>query len=485
MPSTGDDGARDLGFGDNPSVRGTGCVHVAAPDAKTLIDAARVARVMAGGDDRRTFVLATTGAGLAFTLARFPLTQATHDAWTSAIAVLAVALLGLPVLLAEAALGQYRRRNTVDAYGPGAWRGVGFLHALGALVAAALLAVLAGWSVRYFVGSFEGTWFDDPGRHFRLLSAGPDTLLVTLGVLAVATGVAMRGVGRGLRGTVAACAVGALVLLGGLAVWANVQSGAESGRVALYDFDSGGLDASFVVAALFAGLLPAMLATGLTSSLAGQMHDRTLPRESSMAILYVLLGLAGALFFLGPLASANEASLAADGAQTAFTQVPALFAAIGGAEGGVLAGCFFAALLLASLVGLVTLLEVPATWFAESYASWTEGRGLLASGLVAFLIAVPFCFSAAAVGHLHEALAWVAAPLGALLVCLHVGWARPEVLDGFRVGDAKHRLDSTLLPALRYALAPAFLFLLVLGTLGFAQAMGWSDASGGLWRLAP
>lgn len=439
---------------------------------------------MAGGADRRTFVLAVIGAGLAVTLARFPLADATQGAWFGGIALVALAMFGLPVLLAEAALGQYRRRNTVDAYGPGTWRSVGFLHAFGALLAAALLAVLAGWSARYFVGSFEGTWFDDPDRHFRLLSAGPDALLATLGVLAVATGIALRGVGRGLRGTVGVASVIALLLVSGLALWANLQGGAGDGRSDLFDLDAGGIDASFVVGAILAGLLPALLGTGLTSTLAGQTQGRGLPTEVTAALLYVALGLVAALLFLGPLAAGEDLQL--DGGMLAtYTQVPALFAAIGGGAGGLLAGCFFAALLIATLVALLGLLEVPATWLAESYESWTEGRGLVASGLLAYLLAVPFCFSSAGVGHLDEALAWIVAPLAALLVCLHVGWARPEVLDGLRVGDAHHRVEAGLVPALRYVLSPVFLLLLLLGTLGFAQSMGWSDGSGGLWALAP
>jgi neurotransmitter:Na+ symporter, NSS family len=434
---------------------------------------------MAGGADRRTLVLALAGTSLALLLLRFPLASATQGLWFTLVAILSFALLGLPLMLAEAALGQYRRRNVVDAYGPGPWRLAGFAHALGATAAAALLAILAGWSARFAYGSFEGLWFDDPGRHFRLLAAGPDAVLWTVGVLAVATAIAMRGVGRGLRGTVAAGSILALVLLAGLALWANLQEGASAGRELLYDGGTAGIDAPFVVRAVLAGLLPAMLATGVASTLAAQSPDRRLPRELFVVVELSALGLVAALLFLGPLAASEGHSFGSSQFE-AFTLVPTLLGSIGGATGGFLAGMFYAALLFAAFVGLLALLEVPSTWLAESYRSWTESHGVLAAGLAAVLVAVPFCFSTAAVGRLDESLAWIGAPLAGLLVSLHVGWARPEVLDGFRVGDAGHRVDAALRPALRFVLAPLFLLLLVLGILGVVDG-----GSSGLWRLAP
>lgn len=442
-----------------------------------------MAGAVAGGADRRTFILALAGAGLALTLTRFPLADATQGIWFLAIAALSLLLLGVPIVLAESALGQYRRRNVVDAYGPGAWRGVGFLHALGALAAAALLAILAGWSARFAYGSFEGAWFDDPARSFRLYSAGPDSLLGALAVLVVCTGVAMRGVGRGLRATVASAAIVTLLVAGGMALWANLQDGATVGRNDLFSLDADAPDASFVVRAVLAGLLPAALATGLAPTLSMRMADRTLPREVVRGAIFVLLGLFGFLLAIGPLASSNDVTLGS-GPLQAFTQMPVLFGAIGGAAGGILAGSFFGALLFVAMVAILGLLEVPATWLAESGPSWSPRRGLAASGLAAFLIAVPFCFSSAGVVHLGAFLAWIAAPLAAVLVSLHVGWKRPEVLGGFRVGDAGHALDKSLKPALRFVFAPLFTALLLFGLLGFSQALG-SGGSGGLWDLAP
>jgi NSS family neurotransmitter:Na+ symporter len=437
-----------------------------------------------GPADRKTFVLALLGAALAAGLARFPLADASHGLWFVTIATAALVLLGAPILLAEAALGQYRRRNVVDAFGPGAWRGAGLLLVVGAVLAAGLLSVVGGWSARYVVDSFAGSGFDAPERHFRLLSAGPDAVIAQLAVLLVATVIAVRGIGRGLRGSIAACAVVALVLLSVLALWANLQPGSSDGRAALFAFASGGVTASTVVGAVLAGLLPALLGTGITVTLAGNVHDRSLPREATTVVLTLLLGLLAALLFIAPLSSSQHVHLSG-GLLSTYSQVPLMFAQVGGTTGGVLAGCFFGALLLACLAGLLALLEVPATWLAEAYPSWTAGRGVAAGGLAAYLVGLPLCFSVARVARFDDFLAWVAAPLLGLLVALHVGWVRPEVLEGFRVGEAGHKLDSGLRPILRFVVPPALAVLLLAGTMGWLRAVGWAHGSGGLWALAP
>jgi neurotransmitter:Na+ symporter, NSS family len=452
---------------------------------ETLIDAAQVGRAMAGGANGRTFVLALLGAGLAATLLRFPFGRAADGAWFLGFAAIGLFVVALPVVLGEGALGQFRRRNAVDALGPGAWKGVGFLSAIGALVLAALVAVLAGWSARFVILSFSESWTDDPARHFRLLSAGPDAVLATFGVVVVAAGFALRGTRNGSKGLVGFATVAALLVLAGLAAWSWAFAGSAAGRAGMTDVDLDEMDASVAAAGLLAGLLPALLATGVTVDLSGQLHDRTMPREGTLVGLFAAVAIFAAVLFLAGLATSQGLALAQGNGLDAFTMAPQSFAAVGGWEGGMLAGFFFGALLLLALVALLALLEVPATWIHERFDSWSEGRAFVATASVVLLLALPLCFGADAVLHTSQALAWILAPLFGLFVSAHVGWARPEVLDGFRVGDAKHPLGDILRPLLRYVHPPVFALLLVAGTLGFLRAIGWADGTDGLWALAP
>lgn len=440
---------------------------------------------MAGGAQGRTFVLALLGAGLAAALLRFPFGQAADGLWFLLFAGVGLFGVGLPVLLGEGALGQFRRRNAVDTYGPGAWKGLGFLLALGAILLAALLAVLAGWAARFVALSFSESWYDDPARHFRLLSSGPDAVLTTLGVLAVATGAALYGARRGLTAVVGAASVAVILLIGGVALWTNTMDGSAPGREGLMALDGDSLGWSVGTAGILAGLLPVLLGTGVPVTLSAHVQDRTMPREATLVTLFGGLVLAAAVVGVAALSGAQDVPLFRGDALDAFTQVPALFAAVGGWQGGMLAGLFYGALLLAAFVALVALLEVPATWLHEAFGSWSEGRAALGAGLVSLLVALPLCFGSDVALHAGEFLAWVFAPLAAMLVSVHIGWMRPEVLDAFRVGDAQHPLGKILRPLLRYVHPPVLALLFTVGLLGLVRSLGWADGSGGLWALAP
>lgn len=432
-------------------------------------------------------VLLATFAAASGAYARYPLLSASTGLAFLVFFALGIVLLGLPLVLAEAALGQFRRRNVVAAFGPGRWAWGGGALALAATLSAVLLAVVGGWFAQYALQSFNGDYFDDPDRSFRLLAVGWDAMLATLAVLGAAFA-AMVVARTGRHGAWVGIGTVALLALAALAAWAFFQPGAGPGRDAALAIDLAAIDAPLVVQALLQSLLPVAVGLGLVTTISLRTPDQALPREAAtLATLAIALPLAGGLFLLA-LSSAHGDVLAQDRSPGGplFSAAPHLFADIGGTAGGILSGTFFGALAAASILAVAALLEVPALWLQETWTGWTPGRARLACTLAAYVAAVPFCFSNDAVHSLHLALAGVVVPLGGLLVALHVGWVRPQVLDGLRVGDVGHRLDATLRPCLRFVTPPALLFLLVIGTMAFLADAGWaSRGDGGLWSLVP
>lgn len=419
-------------------------------------------------------------------LARYPLLTASSGLNFVVLFAAFLALLGLPLVLAEAAFGQFRRRNVVDAFGPGPWKVGGFVLATAALLTAVLLAMMGGWFARYVVASFQGTFFDDPERHFRLLATGWDAMLCALAVVAVATGLQFLGKGRGPRATFAVTAIVSLVVLAGLAAWGLLQEGSTAGRRAFLSIHLDAIDAKLVVQAALQALLPVAVGLGVVATWSSTMHDRTLPRDATTLLLLVagLPLLAG--LFLVTLASANGQTLGSgDHFDDLFTAIPALFASLDAFEAGVLSGLFYGVLLAVSIAAVNALIKVPAAWLAEQ-PGWKPQQGALAAGLAVALVAVFFAFSVDAVRGLHLFLAGIVAPLGGLLVAVQVGWMRPQVLDGLRVGDARHELDATLRPYLRYVVPPILAFLLLIGLMAFlADAGAIERGASGLWRVVP
>ena len=434
---------------------------------------------------RTTWVLVLAAAALGMgAFGRYPL--GTADAGLLAVAAFAVgvAVLAWPLLVAEAALGRFRRRNAVAAFGPGAWRAAGALAALACLAAAAYLAIVAGWAGRSAFDAFTGDHFDAPGQRFRLVSQGWDAMVGALAAVLVAAAAAMASLRDPRRGLVAAVAVLGLIALAALATW-GLWSGGDAGRDAAFALPWRDVDAALVVGGLQRALVPALLGLGAVLTLSAQMPDRGLPRSATTLALAWVGTAAAAGAGLTALAHGEGVALD-DGLAMPFTSAIALADAIGGTLGGVLAGTVAGILLAGSLAALVLVLEVPARWLTEAFPSWTLHHGLIASALAAYLLAVPLAFVAGLAFDVELALTAIVAPLGGLLVAVHVGWVRPEVLGGLTVGDANHDLHKTLKPALRYALPPVLLALLVLGTLGALADWGALErGSGALWSLVP
>lgn len=440
---------------------------------------------MADRAGKTTWVLTLTAAALgAGALVRYPLGMAEDGLAFGAIYFVGIFLLAMPLLLGEAALGQFRRRNVVDTFGPGPWRIAGYAFAAGAVALAAYLALVGGWAARYAFASFQGGFFDEPDRYFRLASQGWDAMLFALAAVVVAGAVAWSGIGRGLRKVMTATGVLALVALGCIVAWALVAAGG-AGRGAAFAVDLDPVDAPFVVTALQQSLLPGLVAFGVVATVSSGVHDRTLPREAvllsySWVLVPVLVG-------AGLTALAHDEGLSLPGGILApFGSIAALFGAIGGTQGGILAGSFYGVLLAGCLAAIVALLQVPAAFLAERSEAWTKRRAFAATGAVVYLLVIPLAFLATAAEHVEFALFALVAPAGGIAVSLHVGWARPNVLDGFVVGDAKHRLDALLVPMLRFVVPALLLALLVLGFLQALVAWGAVEhGSGGLWRLVP
>ncbi len=443
---------------------------------------------------------AAVGAGA---LARFPLGQAGDGLVFAALFAVGLALLAFPLLLAESALGQLRRRNAVDAFGRGAWRGAGVCTAVAAVALLALVAVLGGWAARYSYLSFQGGFFDDPERTFRVASQGWDALAWTFAVLAA--GVGLRQTKGGAASPfVASLGVAALLAVVAIGAWGVLQG--SDARAAAFAFDWRAIDAALVVAALQQSLLPGLVGAGVVAGLSGRSAgpDPGLPKHATwLVLLWALVPLAAGVG-LAAFAHGTDARLGA-GFADPFTSIAAVFAAVGRTQGGILAGLFFGALLLGALAAVVLLLEVPARWLEDlrqpraaeaakegpdppgpETGAWSPLLASIVVGLAAYLVATPLAFVASLAESWHVALLGIVAPLGGLAVSLHVGWVRPAALDGYTFGDAGHSMARALKPVLRFVLPVLLLALLVLGTMQLLAVTGAVEhGSAGLWRLVP
>lgn len=423
-------------------------------------------------------------------LARFPLGTAGDGLVFVSLYGVGLIVLALPLLLAEGALGQGRQRGLDADTAPdqdvadpvGLWPWARACMALAALVAAALVAFLGGWALRYAIASFQGTFFDDPERSFRVAAQGWDAMVLTGVVLVAAFGLAVTGRRRDARPLLATAGILALLAVVVLAAWGLAQGNAA--RDHAFAFDWRAIDAALVVAALQQSLLPGLVGFGVVATWSTSLQDRALPQAGvKLLLLWLTVTLAVGL---GLAAFAGDHGLAlGTGLGAAFTSVAAVFAAVGATQGGILAGLFYGALLAGALAATVALLDVPARWWLErSEAQPVTALG--ATALATYVLSIPLAFVSSLAQDLHVFLLAIVAPLGGLVLSVNVGWFRSEALDGFTFGDARHPLAPTLRPVLRYVLPILLLALLVVGVPHIlAETGALARGSGGLWRLVP
>ncbi|GMV44892.1 MAG: transporter [Pseudomonadota bacterium] len=395
---------------------------------------------------RTAFVLATVASAVGLgNIWRFSYVAGENGGGAFLLAYFAaVAVLGLPLMLGEFALGRRARADIVSAYTfemrrPALWAWAGWLAVVSALAILSYYAVIAGWAWRYFgtylLGAEIGSGREAVADHFARFLASPHTVVWQLLVLALATAAVIAGVRRGIErvARIVMPLLAAIVIA--LAAYSLTLGGAREALAFLFAPDFAALARPQVWLAAF-GQAFFSLGVGV-GTLA--TYGSYAPGEARLARSALLVaGLdtsfaltAGLAIFAGVFAFGLDP---AQGPALAFVTLPQVFAVMpGGAWVGL---AFFALLAFAALSPTIALIEVPVTALMKARA-WSRRRTALTVSGVAFVAGLPSALSDGALAALRpfdvgvlEAIDRFASnlllPAGALCVALAVGWAWPR-----------------------------------------------------------
>lgn len=414
---------------------------------------------------RTGFILATVGSAVGLgNIWRFSYVAGENGGAVFLIVYLAfVAVIGLPLVIAELSLGRRAQGDAVAAFTAGApgparsWPLAGWLAVGGATLLLSYYAVIAGWALSYAAGAVTGTLWAVAGAGYggyfaRFIAGTAEPVLWQAAMLAVAVTVVVGGVQKGIERVnvwlmpvlaviIAALAANALNLPGSQAGLRFLLSPdwTAFGRPDLYAaalgqaFFSIGVGAA--VFATFGGYLPRSIPLP-ASAVAVVAGDTLFAVVAGLAIFPAVFA-----FGLDP----------TTGPELAFITLPQIFLAMpGGRLVGVL---FFALLAAAALTSMISLLEVPVA-VAMRRLRLSRRMATLAVGALVFALGVPSALgfgtlSGVRIGE-HGILDAVDAlvsnlilPLGGLAVALFLGWRvdrglalREADLAGSRIGVA-------------------------------------------------
>ncbi|MFQ5847734.1 MAG: sodium-dependent transporter [Candidatus Methylomirabilales bacterium] len=425
---------------------------------------------------RVAFVLAAAGSAIGLgNVWRFPyLAGQNGGAAFVCIYLIIVLLIGLPVMIAEVGLGRFTRRNPVGAFARTApdsgWRLVGVLGVITGFAILSYYSVVAGWTLRYVAKAASGTFvtLTNPGQteslFAHMVGDGPTVLTFHALFMVLTVAVVIGGVRRGIErwSLILMPALFFMLLL--LVLRSLTLDGAAKG-VAFYlrpDFSK--VTAATFLAALGQAFFSLSLGMGAMITYGSYLSDTedVIAATASVSLFDTLAAfLAGLAIFPALFTVAGVEPT--EGAGLAFVVLPAIFHRI--PFGGLFGTVFFVLLAVAALTSAISLLEVCVAYLTDE-KGWSRKRACCVAGTVSFLLGIPAALSTGSslllsrlpvlqMGFLDlmdTIFGNIALTLGALFLCLFVGWrwTPAEALHGTIDGSAYPRLGHFWFFLIRY-----------------------------------
>lgn len=433
------------------------------------------------------FMLATIGAAVGLgNLWRFPFVAGQNGGAAFVLIYIGfVLLLGVPVMMAELAMGRRGggspvatlRKLASESGSSKRWVAIGWISILIPLIGMSYYSVVAGWSVDYVfkaaANSFDGIDGRQSGNAFNLLLASPARLLFFQGLfIASAVVVVARGVGKGIE---AVCkymmpALFAILLI--LVLNAVFNADIARGIDFLLNPDFSKITPNVVIMAMGQAFFSLAIGVGVMLTYGAYVPATvSLPQAAfTIAIADTLVAvLAGVAIF--PVVFANGLD-PGDGPGLIFVTLPIAF---GNMPAGYIIGLlFFTLLFLAAFSSVLGMLE-PVVSYLEERRGLSRPKMTVSAGLLSFVIGISAALSYnvwsdlrpmpfvpnLADKNIFDLLDFFMAnfmlPLNAMLIAIFAGWimSRQSLLQ--ELGVSSVTLSRVLQVLLRY-IAPILIF---------------------------
>ncbi len=451
------------------------------------------------------FVLAAAGSAIGLgNIWKFPYIAYENEGGSFVVVyLLAILLIGAPIMLAEVVIGRRTEQSPVGAFLALAkssgtskgWSWVGWLGILAGFTILSYYAVIAGWTAYYFVkclgwsmSGFTPEIADSLGPSFgAFLANGWLQTGLQVFFIAITVGVVAMGVKGGIERTTKILMP---VLFAVLVLLAVVSSRTAGFSEALnFLFHIGPITADGALEAIGHAFFTLSLGMGAMITYGSYVSRRqSLPRAAvTICFLDTLIALLASLIMFSIIFSVPEAAREETFTKSAtilFTTLPRMFYAMPG--GAILSPVFYLLVSFAALTSTISLLEVIVSYFID-VKGWARRKATVFVGALICLFGVPSALSLGASSFFSDltfkgnggflsivdylASNWFL-PLGGLGIALFTGWwlAKNLSRDEIEIGHGKFALYGVWLFLLRFVcpLAIGWIIWAVLGGRSFA-----------------
>ena len=443
---------------------------------------------------RLAFILAATGSAVGLgNIWKFPYITGENGGGAFVLVyLLCIALIGLPILIAEVMLGRRGRQSPINTMTTLAttdgrsrnWRLLGWSGVLAAYLILSFYSVIGGWSLAYVgnaaSGTFAGANGDAIGALFGGMLSSPETLLMWHSVfMALVIAIVARGLKSGMEKAINVLMPLLFLLLLVMVGYAMSTDGFGQAVQFLFTPDFSKLSTEAVLTALGHAFFTLSLASG-----AMMAYGSFLPKQfsvvgtaASIAVVDTAVALLAGLAIF-PLVFANGLEAGA-GPGLIFQTLPLAF---GQMDGGTLFGTlFFFLLLVAALTSAISMLEPTVEWLEERKGI-SRLKGTLLAGLSVWALGITTVLSFNLWSDVHPLAflpvfegktffdifdyltANVMLPLGGMFIVIYAGWCmKPEALA--HALELRHEvLFKGLRLTMRY-IAPSLVLIVFLNQL--------------------
>ena len=433
-----------------------------------------------------TFLLAAVGSAVGLgNLWRFPyLTGENGGGAFILVYALTIAIVGIPILIAETLLGRSSRKSPImgmkhltESHNTSRnWQAIGWMGALAAFVILSFYSVIAGWAIHYtglmFSGSLVGADASQIGESFGDLLASPGLLITYHTLFIAASGVIVglgihKGIESGLRFMMPALFFILMIVLG----YGIIAGDVGAAMSFLFTFNLADLSLEGWLQAMGQSFFTLSLGMGAIMAYGAYMSSEASLTRTAISIAFVdtvIALLAGIAIFSLVFGSGLEAG---QGPGLMFVTLPIAFAEL--PAGWLIGGVFFILVIGAAITSSISLIEPVAAYLVERFGfSRPKAVGLMVSLCWLLGLATVFSFNVWSEGTLTHAwfnrspfdvlefMTNILMPLGGLLIALFAGWAltREEVLKEMATNDTWFQIWQFLVRFVAPT-AVAFVFL--------------------------
>ncbi len=391
---------------------------------------------------RMGFILAASGSAVGLgNVWKFPYITGQNGGGAFVLVYLiCIALVGLPIMLAEFTIGRKTSLNPVGAFyelRPGTpWVGIGFMGVLAGFLILSFYGVVGGWTLAYMVNALTHSLdqFTNPaeaGKFFgSFIGNTGEVIFYHAAFMGLTIAIVIKGVHGGIEKACEILMPTLVLMLIILMIRALTLDGAMEGlKFYLYpDFSK--LSGEAILLAMGQAFFSLSLGMGAMIT-----YGSYLPPQENLtsATLYVVLFdtlialLMGLVIFPAVFAMGLEPT---GGPGLVFSVLPAVFT--GMPLGWAASILFFILLAIAALTSAISLLEVVVAYFIDQ-KGWERKKAVLTMGLVIFAIGIPSGLSFGLLAgfkplgmnffdHIDNIATNYLLPIGGMMTAVFVGW---------------------------------------------------------------